>query len=1139
MPKLFLLFPIIYLCLGVQFSQAQTPTNPVVVGSTSQTICSGKSTFFTANCAVGTPNWYEANETTLLKTNDVFLTPDLTANKSYKVRCEQGSARSGFVSVSVHINVNTIISANIDVNRGCYGTSAQAITLTANPNLTGTTPQYYWSKNNIPQGIPSFTNYTEPRLGLGGYIVYHTYVSPSSVAYVIARNASTLESAGFYLNISSGGSFNKKLIPNELDYVEVDKNGKIYLVGNLFRGIYSSTDGGNTFVRSNTDLTSMGGINCIKVAPNGYIYAGTSGEGIFISKDDGNTFTSKTIPDGLGSNVIVDIFIGKDGKIYIAHILGIVQNQTGGISISDDGGKTFVNKYKNISPNTNRIFVDDEGVIYVATTSGLSISKDGGNTFTTKTTANGLSTNNIRDVKVSQEGKIYAVTSPSTPDDKNLFISTDGGDSFVAYGETDGLGSNIVSSVSVDKNGRIYVGTTNGLSIANQSNTSNIFNIGYSQLGDVYEVRVLPSSEIGCTSPAYASKRVTIGNIPAVKAEDAHQNVCLGSSVSITAHCNNGTVKWYDSKTATTPVGTGSPLSVSPTTDKIYYPTCSQFGCESTRTEGITNFDGTLLANAPKFFRPKSFTATIEDLKNNVQPVEYKTHTTTILKAGKYIFSLDTEEGGSIDKAFASPFLCIYNANGFDPNFPLRNLVALSNEAGNTKTLTVENLISGTYTIVLSRYAAPTFLDLASLPWVYRIVQRNFDQSPNVKVFVQPIPTIAEATDLAVCSGSSASLTATCSNKNTPVWYNNIDIFYSNPLFSGSPLVIPFITANKTYQVRCESAFCASASKSVSVTISNVSNIPTLAANQQICYGSSTNLSSTCGSSTEVAWYSADGSTRLFTGNTFTTPGLTATTTYQYACENSLGCRGNTRQVVVSLKTPPTGLQTTYNIYQKQTIELSGVCGTGEQIVWYDEEDNVITKLSAGNPFYYKILVNTKLKAACEDPNSCISSQFVVTITATDPTPPAPIIPQNSFVITWGNSVTLLANGCVGSLGTYITRWYNALDDSEVLLPLTPLIASNYYARCELVINEKTYLSEKSTLVAVSFPNIITSVVSGNWEDSRTWNLGRIPTINDTVVIDNNHSVTINSMGEMKHLILKDKGKLKYNTANIRLRNGG
>ena len=102
-----------------------------------------------------------------------------------------------------------------------------------------------------------------------------------------------------------------------------------------------------------------------------------------------------------------------------------------------------------------------EGFGSSATGGGLSISTDGGATFINKTTANGLGSNDVRGVFVVGT-TVYAATAPvgfgPSATGGGLSISTDNGATWTNKNMTHGLGSNEVTSVFVS-GGKIYVGT--------------------------------------------------------------------------------------------------------------------------------------------------------------------------------------------------------------------------------------------------------------------------------------------------------------------------------------------------------------------------------------------------------------------------------------------------------------------------------------------------------------------------------------------------------------------------------------------------------------------------------------------------------------------------------------------------------
>lgn len=132
----------------------------------------------------------------------------------------------------------------------------------------------------------------------------------------------------------------------------------------------------------------------------------------------------------------------------------------GGLSISRDGGSTYstITTANGIGSNTVYDVKAIDEKVYLGTSGGLSVSFDGGNTFINYTTANGLSSNGITSL-VSDGTAIYACM-PAF----GVAISTNG-TSFSNYTTAQGLGSNNTNSITSDFS-KIYVSTNSGLSIS-------------------------------------------------------------------------------------------------------------------------------------------------------------------------------------------------------------------------------------------------------------------------------------------------------------------------------------------------------------------------------------------------------------------------------------------------------------------------------------------------------------------------------------------------------------------------------------------------------------------------------------------------------------------------------------------------
>ena len=171
------------------------------------------------------------------------------------------------------------------------------------------------------------------------------------------------------------------------------------------------------------------------------IYVGTS-NGLSISTDGGLTFVNR-----LETLDVKDIQITESGDIYVGTNFDIY--------ISTDGGSTFTSRYYG-SDDFVSMYIDSSGAIFVATDWELLKSTNNGLSFNSL-----LSSSLLQSVDGDDSGNIYV--------SYELFgfsISTDGGSNFTNYSTANGLGSDDLFSSFVDTNGTIYASTFNGLSIS-------------------------------------------------------------------------------------------------------------------------------------------------------------------------------------------------------------------------------------------------------------------------------------------------------------------------------------------------------------------------------------------------------------------------------------------------------------------------------------------------------------------------------------------------------------------------------------------------------------------------------------------------------------------------------------------------
>lgn len=151
-----------------------------------------------------------------------------------------------------------------------------------------------------------------------------------------------------------------------------------------------------------------------KLAVSGnYVFAAGHG-GVLVSSNGGETWTSKTINDGLASHYINDI-TAAEGKVFAA--------TPEGLCISSDDGNTWkvITTLDGLADNHILSVSATRDNVYAATARGLSISSDGGKTWVTKTTSSGLAGDVVTSVFSSGE-MVYVGT-----DYHGISISADGG----------------------------------------------------------------------------------------------------------------------------------------------------------------------------------------------------------------------------------------------------------------------------------------------------------------------------------------------------------------------------------------------------------------------------------------------------------------------------------------------------------------------------------------------------------------------------------------------------------------------------------------------------------------------------------------------------------------------------------------
>ena len=193
--------------------------------------------------------------------------------------------------------------------------------------------------------------------------------------------------------------------------------------------------------------------------------------------------------------------------------------------------------------------------------------------------------------------------------------------------------------------------------------------------------------------------------------------------------------------------------------------------------------------------------------------------------------------------------------------------------------------------------------------WYRCIVNGDFaptTASATANLTLNAIPAAPGASAVSICSGSSATITATGGSPGQYRWYTVAT--------GGTPLAgetngtftTPALTTNTDYFVAINNGSCESTRTLAAVTVNIIPLTPT-ASSVAICSGSTATITATGGSPGQYRWYTAaTGGTPLAgeTNGTFTTPVLSTTTNY-FVAINTGTCESARTPVTVTVHALP------------------------------------------------------------------------------------------------------------------------------------------------------------------------------------------------------------------------------------------
>ena len=186
-------------------------------------------------------------------------------------------------------------------------------------------------------------------------------------------------------------------------------------------------------------------------SPNGEIWAGTFGNGVFVLNDQGRVVRQFSENHGLNNGSVLSIG-GDAQKVWLATLGGVTALRTdglGNLEVQPELGTSYV--YKVFSDSRGRVWFGTDG-------KGLAMMENGALHFFPE--ANGTPLKTIYSIAEDRQGRIWFST-----DKEGLFSFDEKG--FHRFTTANGLHSQRITGLAVDGNGLIVIGYEDGFDLMN------------------------------------------------------------------------------------------------------------------------------------------------------------------------------------------------------------------------------------------------------------------------------------------------------------------------------------------------------------------------------------------------------------------------------------------------------------------------------------------------------------------------------------------------------------------------------------------------------------------------------------------------------------------------------------------------
>lgn len=312
---------------------------------------------------------------------------------------------------------------------------------------------------------------------------------------------------------------------------------------------------------------------------------------------------------------------------------------------------------------------------------------------------------------------------------------------------------------------------------------------------------------------------------------------------------------------------------------------------------------------------------------------------------------------------------------------------------------------------------------------------------------VYPSPTITAGSQT-ICSGSTATLTATANGGTTLAWYDVAQ--GGTQLATGETYTTAALTTTTTFYIEVIKNGCANTTRiPVTVTVTPALPAPAAAAAAGICAGNTATLvvnNPTAG--VTYNWYAAaTGGTPLYTGATVTTQPLAASTTFYVEAAQG-NCVSATRTPVAVTVNPrptlPVVTASATTVAPGQSVILNATSSEANiTFNWYNAQTDGTLLYSGPTYVSQPLTTNTSFYVEAVSANGCSSATRVavnITVTGGGPNP----VPCEAATAQTNGTVGLVVLGGVFNPALAIDN--DTQTGSSLVIPVG-LLGSSVYQR--------------------------------------------------------------------------------------------